>query len=177
MREYETCQSHNDHIGSQVWVSTTIFLTINVTLLGGLFYTLITKIVLENGSLGGANTIALLATLIGVTALGIGIILVLKKWINWLKRMRFRTSVNFERMKQIEHILGMRRHLMCRLIDENLPKKPSDIRKKFLKNNKFKYFPASGFDGLIYIAKILIGVWLFSLLVLWTVAIIPLVDC
>ena len=177
LKEYETCQSHNNHIGSQVWVSTTIFLTINVTLLGGLFYTLITKIVFRNSGLGEINLITLGLVLVGVTALGAGIIWILKKWIDWLKRMRCRTSVNFERIKQIERILGMRRHLMCRLIDEKFKKMSPNIQRKFLKNNKFKYSPAGGFDGLICIAKILIGVWSFSLLVLWAVAIISLFDC
>ena len=63
LREYETCLSHNNSIGSQVWVSTTIFLSINVALLGGVAYSLITS-----GSLPNGRWLVL--------ALGLGIILI-----------------------------------------------------------------------------------------------------
>jgi hypothetical protein len=180
LTEYQNCQQHINSIGSQVWVSTTIFLTINVTLLGGLFYTLIAKVVLGNGSLIRANVIVIYLVLIGITVVGVGIIWILRKWINWLKRMRFRTGINFERMGEIEHMLGMRMHTMCRRFDldykdykEN--KMSEDNKKDFVQKSKeFKYFPASGFDGLICIAKILIGVWSFSLLVLWAITFISL---
>jgi hypothetical protein len=51
LKEYEVCQQHNDSIGSQAWVATTIFLTINVTLLGGILYTIINKVMFENTNL------------------------------------------------------------------------------------------------------------------------------
>ncbi len=176
LTEYQACQQHNDSIGSQVWVSTTIFLTINVTLLGGLFYTLITRIVLENPELGSISLPIRVMTLIGLTALSSGIIWILGKWVNWLKRMRFRTSINFERMGEIEPFLGMRKHTMCRELDQEydlLKTSDSAEIKEFQKRNKhFKYFRAGGFDGLIYIAKILMGIWVFTTLVSWTVIII-----
>jgi hypothetical protein len=168
LTEYQVCQQHNDAIGSQAWVSTTIFLTINVALLSGLFYTLITRIILENPCLLNVSLSLRVLTLVGFTALSIGIIVILKKWVNWLKRMRFTVSINYERMGQIEQFLGMRKHTMCYELDEEYRQfKTSAARREFEKRNeRFKYFNASGFNGLIYIAITLMGLWSFSILVL-----------
>ena len=211
LTEYQVCQQHNDSIGSQVWVATTIFLSINVTLLGGLIYTLITKMVLEHPDLTKICWIIPIIALIGVTILGIGIIWILRKWIDWLKRMRFRTAVNFERMHTIERLLGMCKHTISRRLDRTFKKAfenkkkwtPEQIKifhrhtisrwlnrvfnkKKWTPEQKrifkgkegfWKYYREGGYDGLICIAKILMGVWSFSVLILWVVAIISLFDC
>ena len=161
LTEYQVCQQHNDAIGSQAWVSTTIFLTINVALLGGLVYALMRD-------LGSSSLELRLIILISFIALSVGIILILKKWVNWLKRMRFTASINYERMGQIERFLGMRKHTMCYELDEEYRQlKTSAARKEFDKRNEpFKYFKASGFDGLMFIAKTLMGLWSLSILVL-----------
>jgi hypothetical protein len=171
LTEYQVCQQHVDSIGSQIWVSTTIFLTINVALLGGLVYTLMRN-------LGSSSLELRLIILISFIALSIGIILILNKWVNWLERMRFRTAINFEREYELEALLGMRRHTMCRERDEEydaLKASGSAKIKEFQERNKhFKYFRASGFDGLMFIAKTLMGLWSLSILVLLTVLIISL---
>jgi competence transcription factor ComK len=118
----------------------------------------------------------------GVTVLSLGIIWILMKWVDWLKRMRFRTSVNFERMTEIEQHLGMSRHTMCHELDQkNRIKNQLDqaTREELeRKNELFKYSKASGFDGLILIARILQVIWLSSLAVVFILVINTiLTDC
>lgn len=184
LTEYQVCQQQIESIGSQVWVSTTIFLTINVTLLGGLFSTLITRNIFSNTDLRRISLSIPILLLVGVTVLIIGIIWILRKWIGWLKRMRFTTSINYEREGEIEQLLGMNRHTMIRKLDleyESIQELKLDcasrrkLKEKFKKENKdYKYFKASGFDGLISIAIILMVVWGFSTLILLAVGIISL---
>lgn len=181
LTEYEVCQKHNDTIGSQVWVSTTIFLTVNVTLLGGLFYTTITRILFENPDLGSIS-LPIRIALIFLTTLSIGMILILGKWVDWLKRMRFRTSVNYERMYVIEPFLGMRRHTMCRELDDEYKSlNKSDSAKAKIKefekrNENLKYFKASGFNGLIHISSVIRVIWGVASLGLLIVLIASLVT-
>lgn len=179
LTEYQVCQQHNDHIGHEVWLSTTIFLTINVTLLGGLFYTIITRIVLDNPDLRSISS-PIQITFIVLTAIGFGMVLILGKWVDWLKRMRFRAAINFARMGEIEPFLGMRKATMCRELDrqyDRLKTSDSVTREWFqLRAKHFKHFRASGFDGLMYIANLLIVVWFLSTLVLWAVLIVSLIT-
>jgi hypothetical protein len=177
LTEYQVCQQHNDSVGSEVWVSTTIFLTINVTLLGGLFYSFMTRIVLENPDLESISLALRIITLVGFTALSLGILWILKKWVNWLKRMRFRVAMNFERMREIEQSLGMRKQTMSRELDlvydrlntyDYTARKA--LRKAFKERNKrLPFFRAGAYSGLIYIAKIVMVLWCVFILAFWSV--------
>jgi hypothetical protein len=178
LTEYQACQQHTNSVGSEVWVSTTIFLTINVSLLGGLFYSFMTRIVLENPDLESISLALRIITSIGFTALGLGILWILKKWVNWLKRMRFRVAVNFERMREIEKSLGMRKQTMARELDleyDGLKTSDSTAREAFEKRVKhLPFFRAGAYDGLIYIAKIVMGLWCVFILAFWAVVIVLL---
>ena len=180
LREYDICQQHNDHIGSQVWVSTTIFLSINVTLLGGILYGILTSDGLSKVYFGVTKTKCLppqiLIACLGITILGAGIIFILCNWQQWLKRMKFRTAANFERMKEIESMLGMRRHTIVRLFDKaNEDKRTEQDKGDFenrLEDFKLKYYGASGFSGLIKMAWTLIALWILFIAGAWLIAIV-----
>ena len=189
LTEYEVCQQHVNSAGSEVWVSTTIFLTINVSLLGGLFYSFLTRIVLDSPDLKGVSAPLGLIASIGFTALGLGILWILKKWVNWLLRMRFKVAVDFERMRELEASLGMRRHRMGRELDiehDDLKRPPcaadkaarEERRKAFeMRVKPLSFFRAGGYDGLIHIAKIVMGLWCVFILAFWAVVIILLHGC
>jgi len=181
LKEYEICQQHNDSIGSQVWVSTTIFLSINVTLLGGVLYSLLRMDAFSVENLIGSIQFPILVPRGLATALGIGIIVILCFWKRWLKRMRFRTAINFERMGTIEDMLGMQKHKMCRRFDLDYKykgKMSQDDKRYFEReSSKFKYFPASGFDGLIWIARTLTVLWALSIVCVWLPIIIVSKGC
>ncbi len=177
LKEYEACQTHNNSIGSQVWVSTTIFLSINITLLGWLLHSIITKdafgmsIVTSMTDLGNIIEPNILGTKIATTAIGIGIICILRFWKRWLKRMRFQTTVNFDRMGTIERKLRICRHTISRRLDKTFKHEEHctpEQKRRFEGKRKFwNYFPASGFDGLIRIASILIGLWVSGIVYIW----------
>jgi len=160
LKEYEVCQQHNDSIGSQVWTSTSIFMSINVAVLGGVAYGIITKgIPLEE------NTKWL------VLALGLGIISIFTFWMRWLNRMQFLTSINYERMREIEDELGMWKNWMARGLDDwdklsdDKKKKLTDLHTRYPRgipwwNNRFPaYRPPRGFEGLKWTARIVMIMW------------------
>jgi hypothetical protein len=171
LKEYETCQSHINSIGSQVWVSTTIFLTINVTLLSGLLYSFITKNVFSLENINEIVKLQILGPRIAVTALGIGIIVVLHRWKQWMKRMKFHTAVNFDRMGTIERRLGMSRHTISRRLDKFFKNKKrwTPVQKKNSKGRRkfWEFSRESGFDGLNWIALIVIILWVLSIVYVW----------
>ncbi|MFC1927357.1 hypothetical protein ACFLW7_02115 [Chloroflexota bacterium] len=188
LTEYQVCQQHVNSAGSEVWVSTTIFLTINVTLLGGLFYSFMTRVVLDKPDLEGISLALKVVTFIGFTALGVGILCILKQWVNWLERMKFKVAVDFERMRELEASLGMRRHTMGReleLEDDALRKSERDARSKEARKKAreriqefeervkhLPFFRPGGYDRLIRIARIVMGLWCVFILAFWAVAII-----
>jgi hypothetical protein len=186
LTEYQTSQQHVNSAGSEVWVSTTIFLTINVSLLGGLFYSFMTRIVLDKPDLEGVSLALKIVTFVGFTALSSGVLWILKKWVNWLTRMRFKVAVDFERMRELEPSLGMRRQTMSREFDleyDDLERRKCATSKTARKEAKkafekrvegLPFFRAGGYDGLIHIAKIVMGLWCVFIVAFWAVAIILL---
>ncbi len=163
LKEYEICQYYIDSIGSQVWSSTTIFLTVNVLLLTGIIYGTLTSEILSlvfTSKDVACVPLPIILVLGGIIVVGGGIIAILCRWIPWLRRMRFLTGMNYERMNAIERALGMERHLLVRRFDEKYnaeppakPHKPDTI------SRRYKYAPPRGFESLICIARTLIVLW------------------
>jgi hypothetical protein len=163
LKEYEICQQRNDSIGSQTWTSTTIFMTANVTLLVGLVYGILTSETLARAiaQKDVATTIPQITAAIGgILVVGGGIIVILCRWISWLKRMRFLTGLNYQRMTAIEKALGMRRQWLVRYFDKRYD---SEVAVKANKpdriSKRYKYSSARGFESTICIAKTLIILW------------------
>ena len=105
-------------IGSQVWVSSTIFLTINLTLLGGLFYKILDKNTAESLLIYRAQGHITLPLILAIgTIICIVIIVFLCFWKRWLKRMKFHTANCFERMGEIESLLSMKRVTRVKIAD------------------------------------------------------------
>jgi hypothetical protein len=171
LREYEACQRHNDSIGSQVWTSTTIFLSINVTLLGGLLYGLLTTDVFSIKNLDEIIQFQVLGPRIAATVLGLGIIVILCRWSQWLRRMRFHTAANSERMGTIERRLRICKHTIVRKLDlafKNKKNQTSEQKHNLKKKREFwEYAPVSGFKGLICIAYTIITLWVLSIVYVW----------
>lgn len=170
LKEYEICQQHNNSIGSQMWVSTSIFISTNVALLGWLAKSI--------GSVENLNRLVLLT----VPVLGIGLILILWYWIRWVDRMRFLTRVNYERMRDIEYELGMQKNWMVRGLDvahekdkkgelENKEKEQFREAKQYYR----RYTPARGFGGVRRMAIILIILW--SIFIISWVASLFVLNC
>lgn len=163
LKEYESCQQHNESIGSQTWTSTTIFMTVNVSLLAGLVYGILTSETLANAIAQKdiATTIPqTIIALVGIVLVGGGVIAILCRWISWLKRMRFLTGLNYQRMNAIERVLVMRRHWLVRYFDERYdPKRAAKANKPDRISKRYKYASARGFESTICIAKTLIILW------------------
>ena len=92
LKEYEVCQSHNNSLNSQVWVSISILITINLLILGQV----ISGIILKSVPVGGY------ANLIFVTLIGLFMIFILRIFWRWNMRVRFQVWVNNHRMQEIE---------------------------------------------------------------------------
>jgi hypothetical protein len=125
LKEYETCQSNNNSLETQVWTSTTIFMSFNVTLLSGLIYLILTN----NISVPEENQQILYPFLLLVF---IGIITILFLWINWLKRVKLMRYINNSRMRLIEHELNMWKNRMVPIVDGSIIKEsvPDDVSKE-----------------------------------------------
>jgi len=91
LTEYETCQSHNNAIGNQSWISISIIWSGNIILWAGVAYNIILK---------GSSLEPPFAFL--VLSLGIIMFLFLLVVYKWQNRVSFLTFVNNERMRRIE---------------------------------------------------------------------------
>ena len=123
LKEYEVCQSGNDAIGSQVWTSTSIFMSVNVSLLGALIYGLVHYLAKD----GDAVTCPVLP-LVCITILAIGLIIILICWKRWLNRTKFVRRINHKRMRQIEVELGMAKNRLLLEVEAKLPKKHKRLK-------------------------------------------------
>jgi hypothetical protein len=94
LKEYETCQSHNNAIGTQFWAVIGIVLSLSTVLLGGVAYIVVSVSSNESPS----QHVKWL-----VLVLGIVIIIILLLVMFWLKRLQFMTLLNNERMREIEN--------------------------------------------------------------------------
>ncbi|GAJ22391.1 unnamed protein product, partial [marine sediment metagenome] len=92
LKEYEVCQSHNNALGNQSWISISIITTVNLLLLGQLIPGLVSKSSTNNGY----------PDLILLIILGSLLISILLLFRQWDKRVQFMTRLNHERMRGIE---------------------------------------------------------------------------
>jgi hypothetical protein len=110
LKEYETCQSDVNSIGSLFWIVVGVFMTINTALLGALPYG-----ILQSGGLRTifkdyatrSELLQLLALGLLIVVLGGGMIAVLVFLKRYHKRTRHIVRFAHERMMHIEEELGM----------------------------------------------------------------------
>ena len=93
--EYQACQSDNNALGNQAWISISILITVNLLLLGQVVY----GIVLKSGSITEC------AELLLVGFLGLAMIIILWIFYRWKKRVDFQVRLNNKRMRDIEEEL------------------------------------------------------------------------
>jgi len=170
LREYEVCQQHNNSIGSQVWIATSVFMSVNVALFGSVVYSMISSSLLERN-----------IKCLGLV-LGVGIIVILYCWKRWLNRMQFLTSINYERMREIEEALEMRKNKIAWSLDhwgELREEEKEEFKKlneryprygwwEFLWKRFPKYAPPRGFEGLRSIVQILMVLWIIFIVLVST---------
>jgi len=138
-------------------------MTANVTLLVGIVYGILTSKTLANAiaQKDTATTMPqIIAAIVGIMLVGGGIIVILCRWISWLKRMRFITGLNYQRMTAIERALGMWRQRLVRYFDKRYdPELAATANKPDRISKHYKYASARGFESTICIAKTLIVLW------------------
>lgn len=121
--EYQTCQSHNNALGTEFWAITGITMSISTVLWGGLAYAVISH-----------NLVLDLATRFLITFLGAGTIVILALVLFWLKRLQFITYIHHDRMREIEDNLFMGKNWLVRGLDLNhqnrLNQVPARVRSK-----------------------------------------------
>ena len=94
--EYQVCQSHNNSLGSQSWVSISIIITVNLLVLAQV----VSQIVLKTVPIDGFTN------LIVVILLGLLMIFILGVFWRWQKRITFLIRLNNQRMTNIEERLN-----------------------------------------------------------------------
>jgi hypothetical protein len=110
LKEYETCQSVVNSIGSLFWIIVGVFMAINTALLGALLYVFLQRGGLQiifkdyptHSELLQLRTLALV-----IVALGVGMIMVLVFLKRYHRRTRWLVRVARERMLEIENELGI----------------------------------------------------------------------
>ena len=96
LKEYEACQSHNNALGQQSWVSISILITVNLLVLAQVIPNLVLKAVPSDW-----------AGLTSVVILGLVMIFILWIFQRWQNRITFLAWINNFRMQDIESTLGM----------------------------------------------------------------------
>ncbi len=98
LKEYEVCQSHNNSLSNQSWISISVLITVNMLVLAGV----ISQIVL--------NTIPIheVVYLIMITLLALLMVFILAVFWRWQKRIRLLTWLNNHRMQEIEEELDFK---------------------------------------------------------------------
>lgn len=183
LKEYEVCQSDNNAIASQIWLSTSIFISINLTLFGGLLYALFQSKVLTRRISENPNFMFVI--FLGLL-LAVAVVLILCGWRSWLQRTHHLSYVNNVRMRQIEDTITvdgktvMRKNWLVRGLDlmyregnchEKIPEHiQNEIEEKVSKKvfNKKELAELkrkrTGFDSLSLIVCTAIGLWLATIL-------------
>jgi hypothetical protein len=121
LKEYETCQSHNNALGQQSWVSVSILITVNILILSQY----VSQILLTN------NPINDFAKLFFLIFLGILIISILVIFWLWYKRVTFLQWLNNDRMQDIEKSFGYRmpKNWRARGLDLKYSKNPNEFNR------------------------------------------------
>ena len=111
LKEYETCQSEIESIGSRYWTIFSVFLPINAGLLGWLLNSIISR---SSGFPFGTD-VRLLALVLGV-----GMILIIVFLWCYFNRVNFIISISYYRMRQIEIELGMWKNWFVHILQKRL---------------------------------------------------------
>jgi hypothetical protein len=144
LAEYQACQQDNSATGSRYWTITGIFMGFSSALLGGVVFAIISssnfpdilKSDLQNGLSTQTHVSLVLASVIGIFMIIILSLLRLR-----LRRVRFLQQLNFERMREIEEMLGIHKNWRVHGID-HWDNKSKDFDKKITDENKnllYKY--------------------------------------
>ncbi len=150
LKEYEIAQHHLNALNAQVWLATSIFLSINSGVLAYIFKQ-------------SLNSLDVLVPVF-VSVIGIIAILILALWKRWIKRVQFVHLITYHRMRQIEEALGLWKNRFVAALDDskNDPSKAS----KRLKED-CKYAKPAGFDALQCIARLLMIGWGVLIILAW----------
>lgn len=97
LKEYEVCQSHNNSLGQQAWVTISILITVNIIAIGQVSYEILQNSFPVVGCLNFILVICLASVMV----------LILIIFYRWGKRIDFIILLNNERMRQIETKLEM----------------------------------------------------------------------
>jgi hypothetical protein len=154
LKEYEVCQQHINTLGTQNWQSAGIFLAADALITGFVF------------GLKPHDEWSFAAVL----AIGLAFIFIFLFWKLWLKRQKFVQLSLYVRMRDIEVELGMWKNWYAFLPDEfdsdeeidnsTLPKEKKGIIKYLRKY----YAKAAGYEGLVWIARIVMFSWVFIII-------------
>ena len=120
LTEYSSCQQDNIAASSNYWTVTGIFIAVSSALLGGIIYAITSTSsfidVLQSdptSRLSSQNHV----TLVLASIMGIIVIMILSSLRLRLRRVRFLQQLNFERMREIESKLGIRKSWRVHGID------------------------------------------------------------
>jgi len=189
LKEYEICQQDNNSIGSQIWLSASVLMSANVALLAWFAYVIIKELPLPENTEGLVTVPEWL-----VTVLGIAIIAIFWSWNRWLNRMRFLKFINYERMREIESALGMRKNWRAYGLDK--PEKLTSEEKELLvreiadelgklgipmaddliewKRKRVRHAPSKGLEGSKGMAMIIMVLWGILVVAAWVLKLISI---
>lgn len=167
LKEYEVCQSHINSLGYQYWIGVGVFMAVNTALLGAFLYGIVQSNIDFRFFI--IQIYKYLAPSLITIILGIGMIIILRSLIMWLKRINSNVQTFYVRMREIETILGMWRGWIVYGLDnwDNLPKSESNYLLKYhpqkwwedLRKKGF-YEPPRGFQMVKVIFTTLIVIWM-----------------
>jgi ABC-type multidrug transport system fused ATPase/permease subunit len=174
LAEYQACQSHNNALSTEFWAVTAIMMSISVALLGGMFYTMMSNIMISNSSIN-----------VFISIIGLVIIVILGLVVLWLKRIQFMERVHHVRMREIENCLLLEKNWLVRGLDlyhkneinqisERLKAKISVLSKRFRSSKWwssrqffYRYEYPIGSQVVFSIFSAVISFWLFFILSIW----------
>ena len=133
LTEYQACQHANDSSSASYWTISGIFIGASSALLGVLVYAI------TSDYFSTQNHVSLVLA----STAGIFVIIILCLLRLWARRVSFLQQLNFERMREIESKLGIRKNWRVHGID-NWNEKNSDLNEKITnheKNMLFDYKP------------------------------------
>ena len=193
LKEYEICQQDNSSIGNQIWLSASVLMSANVALLAWFAYVIIKELPLLENTEGFVKVLGLVMVLGLVILLGLAIIAIFYCWKRWLNRMGFLKFINYERMREIETALGMRKNWRAYGLDNfDKPEKLTSEEKELLvceiadewgklripmahdlnelvrwKRERVHYAPSKGLEGSKCMAIITMVLWGIFVVAAW----------
>ena len=154
LTEYETCQSYVNSLGSQYWVSTSIFMSITTALLGWIFKNMI----FSNVQIEDTRWL--------ITIISTAVIILLILLILWLRRINFLINVNNFRMRIIETQLHMSRNRLVNILDRNW-RNMSDEQQQRFREAELRPTRLRGHCIVYAIYSVIFLVWAFLIVLVW----------